>query len=334
MLKREFMKRLVVGATGITAGLPVFASAPSARSSPSVTWTRDLKIVVPSAPGGSADWLGRLLAKDLQEALGTSVHVENQAGGGGTIGARRVAQAEPDGYTLLLGSDSLALNAALPQQSKFDPIKALDPVAQVVRGPLLLLCGKHLGVSTVQEFMALARQRLGGIHFAIPAGHGSQQHFAALTVAKAYDVNFNLIPYKGGGPAMVDTIGGHIDAMIINLAAAVDNIRAGKLQGLAVTSQERSAALPGIPTFAEVGKSAVVFDAWLGLFFPKGVANERRAALFQALNTIVSRPGFQERMHAQGFIVPSVTQSGRQDFLARESEKYGQIALREGIRFE
>ena len=270
--KRKSAWRLGLGLTAavvVGAGLlSNFAgSAPVASEDANRYPNRPVKIVVPVAAGGSADKLARTLAQKLGEKWRQSVVVENQPGASSAIGNAAVAHARGDGYTLLLAGDALSLNA-LQASVPYDPVKDLQGVTKAVVNPQLLVVRPGLGVKTFQEFVALVKQRPGEISLALPGGTGSLQHLAVELLNERMGAKTNQIPYPGGGPATLDVLGGHVDAMLITLAAATENVRSGKLVALAVTTPTRSGALPDVPTMQEAGLPDYAVESWQGLSVP------------------------------------------------------------------
>lgn len=229
---------------------------------------RPVKIIVPVSAGGSADKLARTVAQKLGEKWHQSVVVENQPGASSAIGNAAVAHARGDGYTLLLSGDALSLNALQPGKLPYDPGKDLQGVTKAVVNPQLLVVRPGLGVKTFQEFVALVKQRPGEISLALPGGTGSLQHLAVELLNERIGAKTNQIPYPGGGPATLDVLGGHVDAMLITLAAATENVRNGKLVALAVTTPYRSKALPDVPTIQEAGLPDYVVESWQGFSVP------------------------------------------------------------------
>ncbi|TRM49657.1 tripartite tricarboxylate transporter substrate binding protein [Achromobacter sp. LC458] len=270
--KRKSAWRLGLGlAAGVVVGaglLSNFAgSAPVASEDANRYPNRPVKIVVPVAAGGSADKLARTLAQKLGEKWRQSVVVENQPGASSAIGNAAVAHARGDGYTLLLAGDALSLNA-LQASVPYDPVKDLQGVTKAVVNPQLLVVRPGLGLKTFQEFVALVKQRPGEISLALPGGTGSLQHLAVELLNERMGAKTNQIPYPGGGPATLDVLGGHVDAMLITLAAATENVRSGKLVALAVTTPTRSGALPDVPTMQEAGLPDYAVESWQGLSVP------------------------------------------------------------------
>ena len=244
-LRRDLLLRSALFASAALCGTQAQADT---------AWNPDrtLRIVVPVAPGGSLDILGRLLARHLTEALGQNVVTENKPGAGSNIGFEFVARAAPDGLTLLVGSDPLTINPALYPRVGFDPVRDFSPVIEAVRAPQVLVVHPSAPVRDVAGFIAWARQANGKLTLA-SQGNGSIGHLAGALFAQDAGLAFTHVPYRGGGPAVIDLVAGHIQALFVTLPAAIEHIRAGRLRALAVTSAKRVPALPAVPTIAESG---------------------------------------------------------------------------------
>ncbi|SEK11795.1 tripartite tricarboxylate transporter substrate binding protein [Achromobacter sp. NFACC18-2] len=272
MNRKTLLKSGLGAVFALAAGLALWSgsgAAPVAVEDASRYPNRPVKIIVPVAAGGSADKLARTVAQRLGEKWQQSVVVENQPGASSAIGNAAVAHAKPDGYTLLLSGDALSLNA-LQSTRAYDPERDLVGVTKAVTNPQLLVVRPGLGVKTFQEFAELVRRRPGEITLALPGGTGSLQHLAVELLNERIGAKTNQIPYPGGGPASLDVLGGHVDAMLITLAAATENVRSGKLVALAVTTSYRSKALPDVPTLQEAGLKDYEVESWQGLSAPAG----------------------------------------------------------------
>jgi len=220
------------------------------------------------APGGANDLVARAVATRLGPRLGQQVIVENRAGAGGNIGTELVARAAPDGYTLLLASvASFAMSPALLGKVPFDPVNDFAPVAQAALVTSLLSAHPSLPARSLKEFIALAKRAPGKINYATP-GAGSIAHLSAELFWHTAGIKLNHIPYKGGGPAVVDAIAGHVESIFSLISTQIPHVRAGKLHALAVSSAKRSAALPRVPSIAESGYPGFEASGWLGLAFP------------------------------------------------------------------
>lgn len=228
-----------------------------------------VRIIVPVAAGGSMDQLARILAKGLTARWHESVIVQNMPGATNIIGSTYVAHAPADGYTLLLNGESLSLNVVQKGKSlPYNPVTDLRGITKAVVNPQLLVAREGLGVKTFAQFADLVRSKPGQITVGLPGGTGSLQDLAMALLDQRIGAKTNQIPYPGGGPAMLDVLGEHIDAMLITLAAATNNVRAGKLVALAVTTPDRSKALPDVPTLQQAGLKDYVIESWQGLLAP------------------------------------------------------------------
>jgi len=229
---------------------------------------KPIRLVVAFAPGGANDLVARAVAVRLGPRLGQQVVVENRAGAGGNIGTELVARATPDGYTLLLASvASFAMSPALLGKAPFDPINDFAPVAQTTLVTSLLSAHPSLPAGSLKQFVELARRAPGKVNYATP-GVGSVAHLTAELFWHTAGVKLNHIPYKGGGPAVVDVTAGHVESIFSLISTQTPHVRAGKLHALAVSSAKRSAALPQVPTIAESGYPGFEASGWLGLAFP------------------------------------------------------------------
>ena len=231
--------------------------------------TRPLRIVVPFSAGGAVDGPTRVIAQELSRRLGQQVNVENKPGAGATLGSETVAKALPDGYTLLLASQTNAISATLYPKLSFNSIDDFAPISLLGREPAVLVTHPKLPVRTVQELIAYVKERPGQVDYA-SSGNGSGQHlFAALFLSMA-GLRMNHIPYRGSGQATTDLIGGQVPVSMPGLAGMLGHIRSGKLNALAVTGAQRSPQLPDVPTLVESGFAGLVAYVWLGLLAPKG----------------------------------------------------------------
>jgi len=231
--------------------------------------TKPVKIIVAFAPGGGNDFIARFMAQRLTTALGQQFIVENKAGAGGSIGFEAGVKSPPDGYTLTLISPSFTVNPSL-YNLKFDPVADITPIIQLSRGPLIVVVNPSLPVKNIEELIALAKARPAQISFASP-GSGSSGHLAGELFTSMARIKMTHVPYKGTGPALTDTLGGHTNAMLASTATILPHVRAGRLRALAVTTTTRLPAEPDIPTVAESGVPGYEVVLWHGLIGPKGL---------------------------------------------------------------
>jgi len=231
--------------------------------------TRAIHLVVPFSAGGAVDGPTRVIAQELSRRLGQQVVVENKPGAGATIGSEAVAKSAPDGYTLLLASQTNAISASLYAKLAFKPIDDFAPISLLGREPGVLVVHPSLPVNTVQELIAYAKARPGQIDYA-SSGNGSGQHLFAAMFASMAGIKMNHVPYRGSGQATTDLIGGQVQVSIPGLAGMLGHIKSGRLRALAVTGTQRSAQLPEVPTLAESGLKGYSAYVWMGLLAPKG----------------------------------------------------------------
>jgi tripartite-type tricarboxylate transporter receptor subunit TctC len=258
MFTRTLPKRIAaifLSFAGVSLSTSLFAQTDSYPQ-------RSVRIVVPVSAGGSTDKIARLIAEKLSTAWGQTVVVENVTGAGGAIGASQVARSKPDGYTLVLHSDAIVLNTILMKNPPYT-LNDLTGVMRVVVNPQVLVSNPNFQAKTFKEYVEYAKTNSGKISLGLPTS-GGIAHIAHEVLAKAADIKVNYIPYKGGAPAALDTMAGHIDATVITLAAVTEQIKGGKLRALAVTTDYRSPVFPDVPTMAESGYPAVNIESWQG----------------------------------------------------------------------
>ena len=313
--------------------LPTLAAAQA-------TWpSKPIRLVVPFAAGGTTDILARALAPELQKALGQPVVVDNKPGAGGNSGAAEVAKSTPDGHTLLMGTvGTHAINAALYPKMPFDPVKDFAPVTLMAGVPNVLVLNPALaqkyGINSVADFIRVAKANPGKFNMA-SSGNGTSIHLAGelfKSMTGTYMVHF---PYRGSGPALIDLIGGSMDLMFDNLPSALPQIKAGKLKALAVTSAQRSAALPDLPTIAEAGP-VKGFDAssWFGLFAPAGTPADIVNRLQQETAKALQSPALKERLLSQGAIPGGEPPAEFAKFIAAETRKWAQVVKASGAKVD
>jgi tripartite-type tricarboxylate transporter receptor subunit TctC len=230
---------------------------------------RPVRVIVPFSPGGAVDGPMRLIAQELGKRLGQAVVVENKPGAGATIGADAVAKAAPDGYTLLLASQTNAISATLYAKLPFDPIGDFTPVTLIGREPGVVVVNPAVPAKTLQEFIAYVKAHPGEVNFA-SSGNGSGQHLFAALLASRTGMKMNHVPYRGSGQATTDLLSGVVSMAIPGTAGMVGHIKAGKLRALAVTGATRSPQLPDVPTVIESGVPGYEAYVWMGLLAPKG----------------------------------------------------------------
>ena len=282
---------LMVGCAG---GLLSVAASPA--GSQTAYPARTVTLVVPYPAGGTTDLLGRMVADQLKTGLGATVIVENKPGAGTTLGASQVAKARPDGYTLLMAtSTTLAINKTLYRSLTYDPVADFTPIALVAAVPFALIVNPSVPVNSLKEFIAYAKARPGELFYG-SAGNGSPQHLGAELLKTAAGLDIKHVSYRGSVLAMQDVLGGHIPLMVIDLQPALPQIRAGKLKVFGVTTANRVAAAPDIPTFAEAGLPGYELMAWQGVVAPAGVPRSIVDQLAAQIAKLASSPDTRTKL--------------------------------------
>ena len=317
--------RVLLCAFVVAAMFPMTVVAQSYPNKP-------VRLIVPFPPGGSNDVVGRMIAVQLSTQLDKPVIVENQGGAGGLIGTEMAARAQPDGYTLLLISVAYAFNPAI-YKLPYDPATAFAPVAMLGAGPVVIAVTSKLPVSSVKELIALAKQKPGELNYAT-AGVGSFQHLASELFKQQAGVDIVHIPFKGGGPAMMDVIAGNTQIAIGSLIQMLPQIKAGKLKALGVGSARRIAALPDLPTISEAGVPGYEVTNWWGIVVPAGTPRPIIDRLHKELTAVVASQDTRKRFETEGAepLSMSVDEVGR--FIAAETVKWARVAKDAGIRAE
>jgi tripartite-type tricarboxylate transporter receptor subunit TctC len=270
----------------LAAGAPLLLGADAALAADDAYPTRPVTMVVPYAAGGPTDTVARLVAESMSGTLGQQVIVENVAGAGGTLGAGRVAEAEPDGYTLLLHHIGLATAPALYRKLRFDPLRDFAPIGLVTEAPMTLVSRPDLPAETAAEVLDWVRERKDQVTYA-NAGLGGGSHICGMLLMSALDTQMTTVPYKGTGPAMTDLMGSQVDLMCDQATNTVGPIKGGQIKAFAVTSRERIPALPDLPTLDEAGLKGFEVTIWHGLYAPAGTPQPVVERLATALQTAV-----------------------------------------------
>jgi len=293
---------------------------------------KPIKLVIPFPPGGSNDVVGRVIAQQLGERLGQPVVVENRGGAGGVIGTDLVSKAAPDGYTLLFISSAFASNSAL-YKLPYDPLKAFTPVAVIAAGPNVLAVAPTLPVTSVSDLIVLARSKPGQLNYA-SAGIGSFQHLGGALFVSMARVDIVHVPFKGGGPAMVDVIAGNTQLMLSSLVQTLPHIKSGKLKALGVGGLKRSPTLPAVPTIAEAGVPGYDAVNWWGIIAPAGLPPAITSRLHRDLGRIVQTPEMQTRFESEAVeaLQMSTVEFGK--YIEAETLKWARVVRDAGIKAE
>lgn len=288
----EFARKVIAAFALAAAAFAPYAGAQQYPDKP-------VHVIVPWPPGGLVDIAGRVVGARLQSALGQPFIIENKAGAGGIIGADQVAKAAPDGFTILLTTSALNMNAALKATLPYDVFKDFEPITAVAFAPSILVVHPSLGVKSVRELIARAKAKPGALTYA-SAGVGTPAHLSAELFKSMLGLDIVHVPYKGAPPAMNDQIAGRVDFHFANAAVALPQIKAGKVLPLAVTSAKRFAALPDVPTMAEAGVPNFEADQWIGFLAPRGTPRALVDRLAAEVNKIVALPEVGEVLARSG----------------------------------
>ena len=292
---------------------------------------RPLRVIVPFSPGGATDVPARIVAQRLSEALGQQVVIDNRPGAGGALGADAVAKAAPDGYTLLLTATTHVISASLYKKLPYDAIRDFAPVMQIGSGPNVLAIHPSLPARSVRELIGLAKAQPGRIDYA-SSGNGSAQHlFGALFMSMA-DIRMMHIPYKGSAPATTDLISGQVSVGFPGIALALPHTRAGRLRSLAVTSAERSRAMPDVPSIAEAGVPGYAATLWSGLLAPRGTPPEIIQRLYDEIAKLLKQPEVESAYLATGTDVPISTPGQFGRFVRAEYDKWAKVVAAVGAQ--
>lgn len=294
---------------------------------------KPIKLVVPYAPGGSADIAARLISDAWAKALGGTMYIENKAGAGGNLGVDFVAKSEADGYTIGLQTVSLAINPGLTPKMPYDTLRDLAPIGMVATSQHVLVVNNNFPAKNITELVAMAKAKPAQLNYG-SAGGGSTLHMSAELFKAVSGVSILHIPYRGGGPALIDTISGQVDMSFPVLAAATPHIQAGKLRPLGMTGSKRSPLMPNVPTIAESGVPKYSFETWFMVFAPaktpQAIIDKLNASLRKTLET----PAVKERMAKDGFDALPSTVAEAKGRLEKELPMWTKLIKERGITAE
>jgi tripartite-type tricarboxylate transporter receptor subunit TctC len=311
----------------LSAG-PLFAQ-PQSSSWP----TKPIRMIVAVPPGGPADTLSRLVSPKLTEVLGQTVVIDNRPGANGNIAYETTARAVPDGYTLVAVAAGVAINPSLYRDVNFDPVKDFAPITLGISVPNILVVHPAVTAASVKELVALAKSRPGGLVFA-SAGNGTSGHLALELFKIQSGIMATHVPYKGGGPALTDVIGGQVQSLFSIALTALPQVKAGRVRALAITSAQRSAVAPELPTVAESGYPGFEVIGWFGWLAPARTPKEIVARLNAETVRILRQPDMRERLVGLGSDPVGNTQQQFGDFIRAERDKWSKVIKQADIRID
>jgi tripartite-type tricarboxylate transporter receptor subunit TctC len=293
---------------------------------------KPVRIIVPFAPGGGSDFIGRFVAQRLSATMGQQLIVENKPGAGGVIGIEQGIKSAPDGYNLVLIASSYTVNPSV-YKLNFDPVADITPIIQVSQGPLLAVVNPSLPVKSAKDLIAAAKSKPGDLNFASP-GQGSVIHMATEYFASMAKIKMNHIPYKGTGPALTDTISGQTQVLFSSTASALPHVKSGRLKAIGVTTAKRIVALPDVPTVAESGLPGYEVILWHALIGPKGMSKTVVERLNAEVNKMLKAKDTEEQLQNDG-VAPA---GGKPEQLAAQVTKeigvWRKVAADAGVKIE
>jgi tripartite-type tricarboxylate transporter receptor subunit TctC len=309
--------------------LALAAALPAAHSQIEKWPAKSVRVISPVAPGSSTDIVARMLAQRLSEEFGQQFIVDNRAGAGGTIGAAIVAHAIPNGYTIAVASGSYAATATL-QKLTYDPIKDIAPIALITDGPMILAAHPSVKATNLTELIELARAKPDALLFG-STGVGTMAHFAIALLQQETKTNFKHVPYKGAGPTIIALRGGEIQLAFVTAPTAIPYIKKDELRGIAVTSEQRSLAMPDLPAISELvpGYSA---NVWTGMWAPAGTPKEVIWQLNQAIGRFLKQPDVQKQLHADAREPTYSTPEEFARIIARDIAKWSKLVKAGNIK--
>ena len=290
---------------------------------------RPIKIVLPVSAGGGTDIVTRNIAQQLSKILGESVIVDNKPGAGGNLAADQVAHAKPDGYTLIVVTASHATNSNLYKKLSYDPIKDFSPISQLTSQPYLFVVNNNVPAKTIKEFIAFAQTNKNTNYAS--SGKGLLGHLGMEQLKIVGNFDATHIPYKGAGPALIDTVSGHVHAFLPTIVSGLPFAKQGQVRLIAVTSPNRLPSLPNIPTIAESGFPGYEVLGWYGLLAPAGTPRQVITKLYEAVKQVLNNPEVKEKMSADGADPVGSTPEQFEEFLSKERVRWAKIIKASGI---
>ncbi|MGV0959375.1 MAG: tripartite tricarboxylate transporter substrate binding protein [Limnohabitans sp.] len=327
----HLVRRPAFGLVTLTA-LALGAAAPAAMAQANYP-SKPITLVVTYPPGGGADAMARLIAPQMAKALGQAMVIDNKPGAGGQIGAAAVAKAPPDGYTLMLDASSFAVNPSLYPKLPYDSAKAFQPVGIVALFPNVVLVNANFPAKNIADLVAAARKNKDAVSYA-SSGNGSAQHLAGALFESAAKVDMVHVPYKGGGPALNDVIGGQVPLFFGNLASTLQHVQSGKLKALAVTSAKRSPILPDVPTLNESGLKGTEIYEWNAVFAPANTPEPVMKKLAAAFQQALESPEVKARVAQLGGEIQNGTPEQARKFTEQQTHLWSRVIKERNITTE
>ncbi len=326
-----YLQRGITGAVLAYAALAAgFASETAAQDYP----VKPIRFIVPFAPGGGTDVLARIVAPKMSESLGRQVIVENRTGAGGNLATEQVAKAPPDGYTLLLAYiGPIAVSPSLETKLGFDPVKDFSAVSLMATIPLVLVVHPSLPAKSVRDLVALAKARPGQMTYG-SAGNGTAQQLAGELFKLLTETKILGVPYRGGAPATVGVITGEVDTLFTGALGVFPHIKSGRLRALAVTTSQRLASVPELPTVAEAGVKGFEVTSWNGVLVPAGTPSPIVQKLNTSINEALRASDVRQRLESQGLQIVASTPEQFGQFIKAEIAKWGKVVRAAGIKAE
>lgn len=324
----------VATAAALCTGAARAQTAPSGAVAAQAFPTKPIRVIIPFVAGGSGDTVVRAVGQKLTEAWGQATVIDNRAGASGAIGLQAAAKSAPDGYTLVLGTSSThAINPHLQPALGYNPVQDFAPVAMLIVIPNIVVAHPSVPASNLKELIQLARSKPGQLSFA-SNGNGTSSHIAGELLNLEAGIKLAHVPYKGAGQAINDVMGGHVQLLIGAAATSLPQVALGKLKALGVTSLQRSAAAPTVPTFAESGLPGFEVVQWFGLFAPANTPREIVAKLNSEINRVLNHPDVKSEFTRLGFGIENRTPEQFASYMKIESAKWGKLIKEAGIRGE
>jgi len=325
-------KSPLLRALGVLCALAILLPPSASLAAEDPYPRKPVRLIIPFAPGGSTDIIGRLIAAKLSERLGKQFVPENRSGGGGTIGMEMVAKTQPDGYTLLFTSAAMAINPLL-YKVPYDPVKSFIAIAKLGNGPVVLTVHPGVPANSVKELIALAKKQPGKLVCAA-AGMGSFMHLGSELFKMMAGIDIMIVQFKGGGPAMIDTMGGHSQISLGTLTQSLPQIKSGKLKALGFGGATRSKLLPDLPTIAEAGVPGYEAAIWWGLFAPAGTPKDIVDRLNKELAVILNSEDTKKIYETQGAEAELLGPADFVKYIQAETVKWGKVVKEANIQGE